>query len=124
MHKTQTVPDSADDFERRLDKGKSNIESNNAIVCKYLTEWRKDEQYKKLWNIIDIYREKDDCLQFFSDPVHYAHPERVHIDWITTCSPDMIKELMTQTVYSEKLKNYISDARINPRYRRVLMSVL
>lgn len=124
MHKTQTVPNSVEDFEKRLDKGKSNIESNNAIVCKYLTEWRKDEQYKKLWNIIDIYREKDDCLQFFSDPVHYAHPERVHIDWITTCSPDMIKELMTQTVYSEKLKNYISDARINPRYRRVLMSVL
>ena len=124
MHKTQTVPNSVEDFEKRLDKGKSNIESNNAIVCKYLTEWRKDEQYKKLWNIIDIYREKDDCLQFFSDPVHYAHPERVHIDWITTCSPDMIKELMTQTVYSEKLKNYISDARINPRYRRALMSVL
>lgn len=124
MHKTQTVPNSVEDFEKRLDKGKSNIESNNAIVCKYLTEWRKDEQYKKLWNIIDIYREKDDCLQFFSDPVHYAHPERVHIDWITTCSPDMIKELMTQTVYSEKLKNYISDARINPLYRRVLMSVL
>lgn len=124
MHKTQTVPDSADDFERRLDKGKSNIESNNAIVCKYLTEWRKDERYKSLWNIIDNYREKDDCLRFFSDPVHYDHPERVHIDWITTCSPDMIKELMTHTVYSEKLKNYISDARINPRYRRVLMSVL
>ena len=124
MHKTQTVPNSVEDFEKRLDKGKSNIESNNAIVCKYLTEWRKDERYKSLWNIIDIYREKDDCLQFFSDPVHYAHPERVHIDWITTCSPDMIKELMTQTVYSEKLKNYISDARINPRYRRVLMSVL
>ena len=124
MHKTQTVPDSVEDFEKRLGKGKSDIESYNAIVCKYLTEWRKDERYKKLWNIIDNYREKDDCLRFFSDPVHYAHPERVHIDWITTCSPDMIKELMTQTVYSEKLKNYISDARINPRYRRVLMSVL
>ena len=124
MHKTQTVPDSVEDFEKRLGKGKSDIESYNAIVCKYLTEWRKDERYKSLWNIIDNYREKDDCLQFFSDPVHYAHPERVHIDWITTCPPDIIKELMAQTVYSEKLKNYISDARINPRYRRVLMSVL
>ena len=124
MHKTQTVPDSAEDFEKRLDKGKSSIESNNALVCKYLTEWRKDERYKSLWNIIDNYREKDECLQFFSDPVHYAHPERVHIDWITTCPSDIIKELMTQTVYSDKLKNYISDARINPRYRRVLMSVL
>ena len=124
MHKTQTVPDSVEDFEKRLDKGKSDIESNNAIVCKYLTEWRKDERYKSLWNIIDNYREKDECLQFFSDPVHYAHPERVHIDWITTCPSDIIKELMTQTVYSEKLKNYISDARINPQYRRVIMSVL
>ena len=120
MHKTQTVPDSVEDFEKRLDKGKS----SNAVVCKYLTEWRKDERYKSLWNIIDNYRETDECLQFFSDPVHYAHPERVHIDWITTCSPNMIKKLMTQVVYSEKLKNYISDARINSQYRRVLMSVL
>lgn len=124
MHKTQTVPDSVEDFEKRLDKGKSGIESNNAVVCKYLTEWGKDERYKSLWNIIDNYRETDECLQFFSDPVHYAHPERVHIDWITTCSPNMIKKLMTQVVYSEKLKNYISDARINSQYRRVLMSVL
>ena len=124
MHKTQTVPDSADDFKKRLDKGKSSIEINNAIVCKYMIEWRKDERYKSLWNIIDSYQEKDDCLLFFSDPVNYPHPQKVHIDWIITCSPDMIKELMTQTVYAEKLKNYISDVRINPQYRRVLMSVL
>ncbi len=123
MHKTQTVPDSAEDFKRRLDKGKSSIESNNAIVCKYLTEWRKDERYKSLWNIIDYYREKDDCLQFFSDPVHYVYPERVHIDWITTCSPDVVKKLINRTVYSEKLKNYFSDVRINRQHRRALMSI-
>lgn len=122
MHKTQTVPDSVEDFEKRLDKGKSGIESNNAVVCKYLTEWRKDERYKSLWNIIDNYREKDDCLQFFSDPINYTHPEKVPIDWITTCSPDTVKKLISQTAYSMNLKNYISDARISPLRRRALMS--
>lgn len=122
MHKTQTVPDSVEDFVKRLDNGKDNIESNNAIACKYITEWRKDERYKRLWNIIDNYREKDDCLQFFSDPVNYTHPEKVPIDWITTCSPDIVKKLISQTAYSMNLKNYISDARISPLRRRALMS--
>ena len=123
LHKTQTVPDSIDDFEKRLSKGKNSIEENNAIVCKYLAEWRKDKRYKGLWNIIDKYRDKDDCMQFFTDPINYSYPEKVHIDWITTCSADIVKELITKKVYSKKLKNYISDARINPQYRRVLMSV-
>ena len=122
MHKTQTVPDSVEDFVKRLDNGKDNIESNNAIACKYITEWRKDERYKRLWNIIDNYREKDDCLQFFSDPVNYTHPEKVPIDWITTCSPDIVKKLISQTAYSMNLKNYISDARISPLRRRAFMS--
>ena len=122
MHKAQTVPDSVEDFVKRLDNGKDNIESNNAIACKYITEWRKDERYKRLWNIIDNYREKDDCLQFFSDPVNYTHPEKVPIDWITTCSPDIVKKLISQTAYSMNLKNYISDARISPLRRRAFMS--
>lgn len=52
MHKTQTVPDSPEEFEERLNNGKNRIESNNAIACKYLAEWKKDERYKDLWNII------------------------------------------------------------------------
>lgn len=124
MHKTQTVPDSPKDFEERLKNGKNEIESNNAIACKYLAEWRKDERYKELWNIIDNYRDKNDCLQFFCDPINYVHPEKVEIDWITVCSPDIIKKLMTKAVYSEKLKTYISDSRINPQCRRVLMVIL
>ena len=122
MHKTQTVPESVEDFKRRLDKGKSRHESSNAVVCRYLTEWRKDERYNSLWDIIDDYRETDDCLQFFSDPVNYTHPEKVNIDWITVCSPNIIKELMAQTAYSEKLKNYIFNAQISPQRRRWLMS--
>ena len=122
MYKTQTVPNSIEDFEKRLSKGKDGRESNNAIVCKYIVEWRKDERYKSLWNIIDNYREKDDCLQFFSDPVNFSYPEKVNIDWITVCSPNIIKKLMAQTAYSEKLKNYISDAQISPQRRRALMS--
>ncbi|MCM1140079.1 MAG: SIR2 family protein [Bacteroides sp.] len=123
LHKTQSVPDSVEDFEKRLSKWKSSIEGNNAIACKYMVEWRKNKQYEKLWEVIDKYREVNDCMQFFTDPINYPSPEKVHIDWITTCSSDIIKELITQEAYSEKLKNYISDARINPRYRRVLMSV-
>ena len=123
MHKTQTVPDSVEDFEKRLNKGKNSIESNNAIACKYMAEWRKDERYKSLWNIIDNYREKDDCLQFFSDPINYAYPEKVNIDWIATCSSDVVKKLIIKTAYSEKLNNYISDVRISPQFRRILMSV-
>ena len=123
MHKTQTVPDSPVEFEERLNNGENRIESNNAIACKYLAEWKKDERYKELWNIIDNYRDKNDCLQFFCDPINYVHPEKVEIDWITVCSPDIIKELMTKAVYSEKLKTYISDSRINPQCRRVLMSI-
>lgn len=53
-------------------------------------------------------------MQFFTDPINYSYPEKVHIDWITTCSADTVKELITNKVYSKKLKNYISDARINP----------
>ena len=124
MHKTQTVPDSPKEFEERLKNGKNEIESNNAIACKYLAEWRKDERYKILWNIIDNYREKNECLQFFCDPINYVHPEKVEIDWITVCSPDTIKMLMTKAIYSEKLKTYISDSRINPQCRRVLMAIL
>lgn len=41
MHKTQTVPDSPEEFEERLNNGKNRIESNNAIACKYLAEWKK-----------------------------------------------------------------------------------
>lgn len=123
MHKTQTVPDSPEEFEERLNNGKNRIESNNAIACKYLAEWKKDERYKELWNIIDNYRDKNDCLQFFCDPINYVHPEKVEIDWITVCSPDIIKELMTKAVYSEKFKTYISDSRINPQCRRVLMAI-
>lgn len=123
MHKTQTVPNSVEDFEKRLSKGKSDIERNNAIACKYMAEWRKNKEYENLWDIIDRYRETDACMQFFTDPINYPNPEDVHIGWITACSPDIIKKLTTQEVYSEKLKNYISEARINPRYQRILMSV-
>lgn len=123
MDKTQTVPDSSEEFEKRLNNGRNKVESNNAIACKYLANWRKDEKYKDLWNIIDNFRKNNDCLQFFFDPVNYVHPEKVKIDWIIVCSPNTIKQLMTKAVYSEKLKTYISDSRINPQCRRVLMAI-
>lgn len=123
MHKTQTVPDSPEEFEERLNNCRNSIESNSIIACKYLAEWKKDERYKELWNIIDNYRKKNNCLQFFCDPINYAHPEKVKISWIIACSPKTIKELMTETVYSEKLKTYISDSRINPQCQRVLMAL-
>ena len=123
MHKTQTVPDSIVDFEERLINGKNRIESNNIIACKYLAEWRKDNRYKSLWNIIDRYMENDACLQFFVDPLNYAYPEKVSIDWIQSCSPDVIKELLTHTVYSKKLKNYILEAKISPQFRQMLLDL-
>lgn len=123
LHITQTVPSSVDDFKERLHNGKNRIEGNNAIACSYMAEWRKDERYKSLWQIIDSYCEKDDCLLFFSDPINYPYPERVHISWITTCSPEIVKELIRKKVYSDKLKDYISESRINPQDRRVLMSI-
>lgn len=123
MYKTQTVPDSADDFGKRLKNGKNQIESNNIITCKYLAAWRKDKRYSNLWDIIDNYLKNDECLQFFYDPINYAHPEKVNIEWITVCSPKIIKELMTQTIYQKKFKDCISDARMNPQCRQVLMAI-
>lgn len=123
LHITRTVPSSVDDFENRLKKGKSVIEGNNAVACKYMAEWRKDERYNSLWPILDNYMEKDDCLLFFLDPINYPHPERVHISWITICTPEIVKKLINRKEYSDKLKNYISESRINPQDRRVLMSV-
>lgn len=123
LHKTQSVPDSVEDFKERLSKGKDRVESNNAIACKYLAEWRKDKRYEILWNIIDDYRETNDCMQFFMDPINFTNPEKVHIEWLTICSVETVKELVKQKKYSDKLKNYISESRISPEKRRILMSV-
>lgn len=119
LHETQSVPDSVEDLKKRLRKGNR----NNAIACKYLAEWRKDKRYEKLWNIIDDYRKTNDCMQFFMDPINYSNPEKVHIEWLTTCSEETVKELIKQKKYSDKLKNYISESRISPEYKHILMSV-
>lgn len=124
MHITKTVPSSIEDFEKRINKGRSRIEGNNAIACKYLAEWRKNMLYRSLWSVIDNYCQKDDCMRFFSDPVNYPNPDKVHIDWITTCSEDIIKQIIKKQEYTERIKKCILESKMDSQYRRIILSIL
>lgn len=124
MYTTHSVPESTEAFSNLLLNNNYNNRVNNTFICKYLAEWRKDNQYKNLWGVIDKYKEHEICLQFFTDLKDFANPEKVDIEWILACHEDVIKDLMTQPIYTEKLKDYISEAKLNPKQRRSLLSLL
>lgn len=123
MHKTGFVPDDIEDFKKRISKGKDSIEGNNAIAAQYLAEWRKDEKYKHLWDIIDEQQKKDSCLQFFYDPFNYKDPDNVKVEWLISCPEKTVKKLIKNPIYKEKIKHYIAETKMNPHERLQYLSV-
>lgn len=117
------VPCSLEDFRERLFKYSDAFELNISCICYYLSEWRKNEQYKELWPSIDEYAEKSECMNFFIDPYNFPNPRNVKPEWIRNLQSIHRKELIKRQPYSHMMLEYITQTYMTPATRLAMLKI-
>lgn len=123
LYHTNSLPISLEELERREKEDSNRIEGNKAVACKFIAEWRKNEAYSSLWEWIDDYAKRDECMRFFLNPMEYDVPENVPIVWLRICDKEQVRELVKNNLYADKIIEWSSRPRISPEARKEFLSV-
>lgn len=117
------VPSSIEDFKERLFGYSDNFEINISAVCRYLSEWRNNDLYKRLWPIIDEYALKSECMKFFLAPDQYLDTQKVKPEWIRNLRTNISKELVKRQPYAHMMLEYITSTYMSPARRLSMLHI-
>ncbi|MBD5386955.1 hypothetical protein HDR70_03600 [bacterium] len=117
------APSPIEDFKKRLFDYSDNFEINISAVCRYLSEWRNNDLYKKLWPIIDEYASKSECMKFFLAPDQYPDTQKVKPEWIRNLRTNISKELVKKQPYAHMMLEYITNTYMPPARRLSMLHI-
>ena len=75
--------------------------------CAILAKIRKDENNKLMYDIIDEFAKKNQCIQFFLDPINFKHINEIKPTWVCRCDNEIIKSLLKNEIVRSKIKDYV-----------------
>lgn len=88
--------------------------------CAVLARIRRNNEYQSLYGLIDNFAVKNECLQFFLNPIKFEKIGRVQPVWVCFCEDKIIKALLKNRIIKEKVKEFItSDVFGKLRFDRI-----
>lgn len=74
--------------------------------CAVLARIRRNNEYQSLYGLIDNFAVKNECLQFFLNPIKFEKIGRIQSVWVCFCEDKIIKALLKNRIIKEKVKKY------------------
>ena len=89
--------------------------NKEVFSCSVLRRVRKNDKYQSLHSLIDDFAVRNECLQFFLNPIEFEKIDKIEPVWVCYCEDWIIQNLLENRVIKEKVKEYITNDTLGKR---------
>lgn len=89
--------------------------NKEVFSCSVLRRVRKNDKYQSLHSLIDDFAVRNECLQFFLNPIEFEKIDKIEPVWVCYCENWIIQNLLENRVIKEKVKEYITNDTLGKR---------